>query len=449
MGPQHADAKKAFEEDLSNLGAIGVVKDKGGDDQDRHIDYYPIRPEYRIGHAEPDGSCRCVCDDCAKVRRAKSALNGRVNEGGRVYYASGAPTAHRQFQKHKLHGAFLDEFSHIDYSAWFETIRPMFNTTGGHAVIVGTPIPEGINFVGFAETFAKGVKGSDTYNPRYFSISGRSEDNPYANHAEIAEQRADLAKMGKHTLALCLYDGLFAADEGAVFTNLDAVFCLKANEVARDLWVHRDPHPGEDMVVSVDFGRHDDSTVVSAMSRWTLEQLAVQRISQTEYTVQIPMIAKFAARYTAPTVWSEGREEAAAEMLRQRFGNSCNLVKWTSGGKYDKNDVVAVGMDYCQRGAWRLIDCPPQRKEFQDFMRIKKVTNGVTRWSYGAPDGKHDDFVASVLFGTYGLPREAQGRRVETDSTPFSTTHRFTPRILQKIIGSLQDNPYRARSVSR
>jgi hypothetical protein len=218
---------------------------------------------------EPDGTCICACGECVTIRRTLRALDGKRNEGGRIYYASGAPTAHRLFQKHKLHGAFLDEFSHIEYAAWYETIRPMFNTTGGHALIVGTPIPDGINFVGFAETFQMGVRGSDTYNPRYNSISGKSEENPYSNGYEIAEQRADLARMGKHALAACLYDGLFSADMGAVFSNLDNVFVLKANEVEKDLFVYRDPEPGEAVVVSIDFGRHDDSTVVSAVSKWT------------------------------------------------------------------------------------------------------------------------------------------------------------------------------------
>ena len=445
MGPQHADAKKAFEEDLVNLGAIGVVKDHGGDDQDRHIDYHPIQAEYRLDHLEPDGSCRCVCPDCARIRRVKKRLKGRANEGGRIYYASGAPTAHRLFQKHKLHGAFLDEFSHIDFAAWYETIRPMFNTTGGHALIVGTPIPDGINFTGFGELFQMGVKGSDTYNPRYNSISGKSEDNPYANHDEIAEQRADLAKMGKHSLAACLYDGLFAADMGAVFTNLDKVFCLRGVEVSKDLWVYREPEPGEDVVVSIDFGRHDDSTVVSAISRWTMEQLAVQRIRETEYLVQLPMIDKFIRRYDHPQIWAEGRDETAAELLRKQYGDACNLVKWASGGKFDKSSCVAVGMDLCQRGAWKLIKWPAQSEEFRIFMRTRKDTNGVTRWSYAAPEGKHDDFVAAVLYATYGLPLKADGRKVQHERAAFDPSHRFTPRILQKIVGAITRNPYRAR----
>lgn len=425
MGPAHSDAKKAFEEDLFNLGRAGLIKDHGGDDQDRHIDFFPIHRDFPKYDDGVQHETACVCQECAEVRSIHADLAGGKSEGGRVYYASGGPDAHRLFQKHKLHFAILDEFSHIAFEAWEETVEPMFNTTDGHALIMGTPIPAGINFTGFADTFSMGDKESDSYDPGYNSISGVSEESPYANIAKIAKSRARLAKRGRHALAACLYDGRFCTDIGAVFQNLNNVFVLKPLRISDQFWISRPPNPNESVVVSIDFGRHDDSTVVSAISRVTMEQLALQRIQNTEYPTQMPMIHDFVRRFPKRQIWAEGREEMAADTLRLMYGDSCALVKWSASGKWAKNSSVARGMDLFDRAAWKLLDVPFQREEFRLFAR-DRLPSGV--WKYGAPTGKHDDSVAAVLYATYGLPVVLPSVKAEMKKKPaneFSAAYLF------------------------
>ncbi len=384
MGPAHSDAKKAFDEDLFNLGGAGLVLDHGGDDQDRHIDYRAI------------------------VRDVPGEPPQRPNEGARVYYVSGGGEAHRLFQKHKLHGAFLDEFSHMPMEAWIETISPMFNTTGGHALIVGTPIPDGINFAGFADIFTLGDPRNENRDPAYNSISGRSEENPYALIEQIARRRAYLARIGRSALARCLYDGEFVTEMGAVFENLDATFSLRGIETSPGLWISRPPSKTESICVGIDLGKHGgsdgDPTVATAFSRTTNEQLGLLRIEHTDYTVQLPILDRFIRTYGTPMIWVDARSggEMVTELMRRQYGNVCNLVRWTQGGgPWEKNKSVVSGMDFCERAAWRLMNVPWQREEFSKYSR-EKSPSGV--WKYGAPKGKHDDAVTACLMAAYGLP---------------------------------------------
>lgn len=371
----HASAEEQWEKDGDALKDI--VKTKKNQDQLRYLELYPLN-----NPSDP-------------------SLAGFHNEGARIFYPSLGDGAHGLFQGHGLWAACIDEFSHVPYAAWEETLSPMLADRRGHALIYGTPIPDGINFSGFASLWESGNPLNPDRDPRILSMTGRSEENPNIDHAAIAAKRAGMIKAGKTALAACMFDGIFATDLGATFTNLDNVFTIKAKEVEPGLWWHRDARPYESVIVGIDFGRHDDSTVICIFSLQTLEMLAVLRIQRTEYLHQLPIIDRLVRRFPLRQIWSEGREETAAELLRRMYGDSCNLVKWSNGGKWDKNASVARGMDYFERGAWQMIDVPWMREEFRLFERTK-LPSGV--WRYAAPNGGHDDAVASVLYATYGMP---------------------------------------------
>ena len=398
VGPFHSDAKKAYDEDLFNFGRAGFVVDKGGDDQDRHIDYRAI--ERASPHSPPDG-----CFDCRVASMTK-----KRSEGCRVYYVCGGPEAHRAFQRHRLDGAFVDEDSHEAPALLDETIFPMFNTTGGHLVVVGTPIPEGINFVGFSETYNKGDRTHKNYTNGWNSIRGSSFENPYAQREKIQARIDDLLRQGRISEVRCWYYGEFVTEMGAVFGNLDRVFSLPYTVDGRGVKVSRQPKPGEAVVVGIDLGAggRGDPTIVSAISEETLEQLALLKIDEPNYFRQIPMVDDVVKRFHRPRIWCEGRESGAMfkDYMVQRYGEYCRIVKWTSGGEWDKNAQVNRGMDLCQQSGvegmrgWRLIDDPEQKEEFRQFSRTRTPTGNLR---YAAPEGKHDDHVAANLYAAYGL----------------------------------------------
>jgi hypothetical protein len=399
----HATAAETWASDLEVFQSIGAVPKDGfkNEDQRRYIDIRPMSIDPVPGHPPS-----CECDDCYEANEVAATLKGGKNEGGRIWYPSLGPEAHNKFQGKGLQYAILDEFSHIPMAAWDVTVEPMLSDTGGPALIVGTPIPDGINFAGFAEMCERAA----TTKGWHYS-SGPSEENPHINHASIRQKRADLVARGRAAMAACLYDGKFVTDIGAVFLNLDAVFCLKAPEVEPGLWIYRYPQQDEPVVVGVDFGYHDDATVIVAFSKWTMEQLALQRIERTEFVVQLPAIDRFARMMSSRQIWAEGRDLTAADLMRRRFGDVCRTVAWTGAGQWSKNDAVHRGMDLFERAAWRLIDAKWQKEEFRNFARDRSGPDTPRR--YNAPDGKHDDAVAACLYASYGLPLSAQGPRVQ------------------------------------
>lgn len=373
----HAEASEMADKDLLAFQPLGIVSDCKNDQQRRYIDFIPL-----VQHG----------DDREFTR----------NAGGRVWYPSLAPDTHSRFQGKGLWFAGIDEMSHVPTEAWEETIEPMLSDRGGHALIQGSPIPSGINFTGFSDLFDRGNPKSAKYDPRWHSLTGRSEENPWIDHAAVARKRKALIARGRAALASCLYDGIFASDLGAVFLNLDATFSVKPRLIAHDFWMGRDPLPDESVAIGIDFGRHDDCTIATAISRHNLEQLAVQRISQTEYPVQLPLLDAFLRRFPSRVVWAEGREEAAADMLRQRYGTGVNIVKWSASGPFDKSRAIARVMDLFERGVLKLLDVPFQRDEFRLFAR-KKMPSG--RWEYNAPSGQHDDSVAAAAYAlAYACP---------------------------------------------
>ncbi len=416
MGPSHADAQSAYEADLLDFGNADLVRGNKNEDQFRYIDFAAIVFDPVPEHLDLDmsefGESRCVCFDCASARKDRIRLGGAVNEGGRVWYPSGAPEAHRKFQGKGLHWVMHDEFSHQPSEAFFETTAPMLADTGGPALIIGSFIPEGINYAGFVDLANMGDPSHKSYEPGYVWISGRSEDNPHIDHRAVQAARDRLIRTGRASLAACLYDGVPMSDLGAVFGNLDRVFSLNFTLDA-GVKVSRLPTAGESVAVGVDLGAggEGDPTIVSAFSVDTLEQLALAKIDEPNYFQQIPRVDRIIKMFGRPRIWCEGRESGAmfSQYMQRVHGEYCQVVKWASGGHWDKNAQVNRGMDLCQQtGAegmrgWRLINDPEQKEEFRLFARSKTDKGSVT---YAAPKGKHDDHVAAALYAAYGLPIE-------------------------------------------
>lgn len=387
----HAEATNCWEADRDMFGRANLIarggKAVGNDDQRRFIDLVPIRFE----EEHPDYV---------------------ENKGARIWYPSLAPDCHQLFQGHHLDFGGIDEFSHTPFAAWEETLDPMLADTDGPCLVYGSPIPDGINFAGFGDLCRTGDPTSDTYVPGRVHFTGKSEENPHISHAAVARKRAALVSRGKAALAACLYDGRFVTDLGATFTNLDSVFVLQPRNGQEQpgLWVYRDAADGELVIIGIDFGRHDDATVCVAFSHSTMEQLAVLRIEKVDYPTQFPLIDKFVRRYARRMIWAEGREIMAADTLRQMYGDSCNLVRWTSAGAQSKIDAVTRGMDLFDRAAWKMMGAGPDkslawmREEFRVFAREKTPAG---KWTYNAPEGKHDDAVAAVLYAAGGLPLAA------------------------------------------
>lgn len=364
----HPQAMERFDVAVENWKAAGLVKRvKSSQGQDRFID------------VEPFG----------------------LNHGARYYYVSGDVSAHAGFAGKTLNRAKLDECSLLPAACYTSTIRPMLNVTKGKSLLAGSPYPEGLGWAWFQDIFDKGVMGSETYNPSYISFNCPSEASPFNSAEWLAEQRATCRTKAEE---MAQYDGLFVKDSGAVFSNLDAVFSIHEYRNEGNLWVSEDREPGISYVAGIDYGKHNDYTVVSIFRMDSCRQVALAKM-QGDYTQQLVAIERLVNRYGDPYIYAEGREGAGLinELLRVRHSTRMREIKWTRGGVHDKESAVLRGVDFCQRGAWKLMSLKEQKEEFRLFMR-EPIGENSTGFRYQAPASKHDDFVAANLYAAYGLP---------------------------------------------
>jgi len=427
MSHGHMPAESAFDKDLSDFEKAGMVANSKNKDQLRYIDLVPIQ-----------------CGDPACAHPAHHGAPGPLgNKGCRIFYWSGDPDAHQRCQGETLHFALLDEASHLPEAAMRETIIPMFNTTKGNLVVMGSPIPEGIGFEWFGREWSKGDPDSISRDADYISFNAPSESNPYGDPKSIAIGRRSCRSRAEE---LCLYDGKFVTDLGQVFENLDSVFVLQGRTVydgpRHKHVVYRDPKPGEPTVVSIDWARDEDYTWVDCFSRDTMEQLGFLWFRDTNYEDQFPTVTKFVDWAGKPQIWADARDggSAISEALRKRYGANAYPVKWTNGGKFDKQASVLRGVDLCQRAAWKMIADPVQREQFRLYTKTKMPSGG---FKYEAPRGVADDAVTAALYAAYALPEKPniETPKVEAEAVSDSAWYHF----LFRHTTFAKVNPFRIR----
>lgn len=336
-----------------------------------------------------------------------------ANSGCKIYFFSGDPEAHRGAAGKTLNRLIVDEASLIPEEALTSTFRPMLNVTRGKTLILGSPYPSGIGFDWFQRAWEHRDRDGrmlPTPPGAFESFNAPSECNPFSSAEWIAEQRRSCRT---RTEEACQYDAIFIKDMGVVFENLDAVFCLPY--IQRGLrYIGAEYIIGEHYVAGLDYGKFDDWTVLSIFHANSRKQVALLRI-QGQYEYQLGEITSLIESYGKPVIYADGREGGTVlnEMMRKRYGKSLYEVKWSRGGQWDKESNIFRGQDLCQQtgkvaagsAGWRLLAVPDQKEEFRLYASEQISPTNPSR-RYGAPPGRHDDFVAAALYATYGMPVE-------------------------------------------
>lgn len=380
MAQGHPQAKDMFRACLEAWSGGGLVKDSRADEgQDRWIELYPL--DY--------------IDDTGVVAKGN---------GGKIWFISGEKSAHRGFHGKGLDRAVIDEASLVPPEALTATILPMLITTKGKLLVTGSPFPDEDGAVGwdwFQTWWQQGNLLNEKRRPDFISFNAPTEANPFNSEEMCKTMRATARSRSEE---MCLYDGVFARDMGAVFDNIETVFCLPYKDLG-NAWQHEEPRDRVRYVAGLDFGARKDYSVLSIFrDEPHPKQVFLLRI-QGELHVQMSTIDKWLGAYYHPMLYVEGREGGRfiAPMLRQKYGEGCREVLWSHGGEWDKESSVLRGVDFFQQKAWSLMNVEWQKDEFRLFSRIKRGQN-ATGFKYEAPSGKHDDAVAATLYAAYGLP---------------------------------------------
>jgi hypothetical protein len=278
----------------------------------------------------------------------------------------------------------MDECGIIHPDAWYESLRPTLTDTGGRALLIGTP--KGRNW--FWSEYRKGL---DPLNTDYACWSFPTSANPFIPDVETELENAR-RELPESTFRQ-EYLAEFLEDSGSVFRNVTS--CLRTQN-----WT------GEPVVMGVDWGRHNDFTVIVVMGRNSKQVYEIDRFNQIGWELQRGRLAVLADRWKPQMILAESNSigEPNIEAL-QRQGLPVQPFTTTNASKAGIIEGLALAIEKQELG----FDDKQEHisvmiGELQAY-EMERLPSGVFR--YGAPDGSHDDTVIALALA---LRAAATGR---------------------------------------
>lgn len=171
----------------------------------------------------PDGTTIEVNHDVTKPRSTLQLLG------------SDQADSHRGF---KANGMIFDEYADQSPDNWTSVYQPMFTTTDGWAIFMGTPR-------GFNHFYDLTIQAQE--DDEWFFLKATWRDSPYALPKAIEAAKKDYEKKGQLAVYDQEYELEFRAVQGAVYPQFDRdVHVIKPSEVPEDLTIY----------IGIDFGYH-------------------------------------------------------------------------------------------------------------------------------------------------------------------------------------------------
>lgn len=263
----------------------------------------------------------------------------------------------------------LDEYALMSPDAWDLVGAPMLLDNDGDAWFISTPRRKNH----FFHAHCRGVADGERWASWHFT----SHDNPFLSKAALAEITSDLTEDGYKQEILAQ----FLDNEGAVFRNIAA--CINAPESTPE------EHEGHYIVAGVDWGKHNDFTVISVGCLDCRQEIALDRFNQIDYTFQRARLAALMERWKVGWILAESNAmgEPIIEQL-QYDGLPVEGFQTTATSKPPLIENLALTLE---RTEWQFLPDPIAKAELEAYERTVSLKTG--RSSYGAPEGLHDDTV--------------------------------------------------------
>lgn len=270
--------------------------------------------------------------------------------------------------------------------AWDAAIRPTLTDCRGGAWFFSTP--KGRNF--FWELSQRG-----TINPDWRAHHAPTVANPHIDPAEVEEARLSLPEriFAQEYLAQFLEDG------GGVFRRVTS---------AIDTTLPADPHQARDAgdgrayVIGVDWGRHNDFTVLTVVDARDRSVAAVDRFTDINYDVQLQRLRALHQRFPRAPILAESNSMGGplVEAL-QRMRLPVRPFQTTAASKSQAIEALALAFE---QGAIRL---PPVQWLIDELMAFDQERTASGAMRYAAPRGGHDDGVMSLAIAWSGVATAA------------------------------------------
>jgi len=252
-------------------------------------------------------------------------------------------------------------------------ITPTLIDYQGSDIYAGTP--KGMN--GFFSLYNNQADGWARWQMSSYS-------NPFIPASELDSLKALMPERAfqQEILAQFLEDG------GGVFRRVRDVSTLQP----------ADPIKGAQYIIGVDWGRSNDSTVLSVINVTTKKQAAMDRMSDTDYASQRIRLRALAERYNNAHIIAEANSMGQPNIeALQNMG--CYVTAFTTTNATKANIIQALELAF-ERGEIELLNDEYQITELMAY-QSEKLPSGLVR--YGSPEGLHDDTVMALALAWSGV----------------------------------------------
>ena len=274
----------------------------------------------------------------------------------------------------------VDEAARVAEEVWTDALLPTLADRNGVALLISTP--KGRNW--FWREWQRGARGDAGYAS--WQSPSSANPSPQIQAAAVAAQdRVSDRTYQQEWLAQFVDDG------GGVFRGVRSLATATPQDRAL---------PGHSYLIGVDWGRTNDATVITVLDASTHAVAAIDRMTQTDYALQLTRLRGVWQRFGRPPVIVE-ENSMGRPLLEQlsREGLPVRGFVTTNASKAIIIDGLALAME---RQAIALIPDPALLSELEAY-ESERLPSGLTR--YGAPSGMHDDTVMSLAIAWHHIGR--------------------------------------------
>lgn len=257
---------------------------------------------------------------------------------------------------------------------WQAVIRPTLTDFAGAAWFLSTP--RGLN--GFYTLYQLGQQDADWASWRLPTSA-----NPHIPPEEIEAARRALSAQAFAQEFLAE----FIADGASVFRRVHDA----ATAEPRDA-----PVPGHTYLVSVDWGKHRDFTVIIVWDATERAMVALDRFHQIDYQLQLARLQAACERWRPAALVVERNsmgEPLLEQIERASWAPPVQPFLTTNATKAAAVEAFALALE---QGEVRILPDPALVGELMAFT-AERLPSGLLR--YAAPAGMHDDCVMAAVIG--------------------------------------------------
>jgi len=265
----------------------------------------------------------------------------------------------------------LDECAFMKEPAWTEALRPALSDKKGKAIFLSTP--KGRNWF-----WRIWNQGNDPLEEEWHSWRFTTIDNPHIDPDEVEAARRTLPER----VFLQEYEAEFVEDAGAIFRKVMLAATAEVEDRADFL---------QQIAFGVDWGKHEDFTVVTVIDVVHRKMLYMDRFNQIDYAIQTQRLKALAKKYKPFSIVVE-RNSMGEPLIEQLQRDNLPIVPFTTTNATKAKVIDDLALAF-ERESIQILNDPVLIGELQAY-EMERLPSGVFR--YQAPEGMHDDCVMSL-----------------------------------------------------